>query len=131
MSPKDYQPLYNYGFDEFEKHCDFFLRPQDEAISSRERSEIAARYFAEQYPDHSEARYKGIRFSLAVTYLQKHIGEFEDFAVEGQKLGLVARPLMYALWRYYAAIPDEHLGNEPETELIQQFADEETRDRET
>lgn len=115
---------HKYGSGEFEEHCDFFLRHNKVALSTAELVAHWKRYFYQRYPNRSEALYKMLRFGAAFSYLQKHIGSFEDFAVEGEETGLVKRPLMHALWRYYGAIPDQHLRDEPETELIQTLAEE-------
>jgi hypothetical protein len=129
MNRSDYRPDYEYSFEEFVEHCDFFLQPFEVPMSSGERRKKSARYFAQRYADRREARYKATRFALAIAYLQRHITAFEEFSVAGKRVGLVTKPLMYALWAYYGAIPDDHLHEEPEVELIQNLACEAKREQ--
>jgi hypothetical protein len=123
MSAPPDTPEHRYSIAEFVGHFDHFVR---EGTSQA----ALLRYFSTHYPNNSEACYKMNRFGMAFSYLPRHLQEedFEQFVVldGGGRRGLVSRPLVVALARYFGPLPKECLNDEPSRELILKMAKEET-----
>ena len=112
-------PTYEYSIDEWVSHFDRVFRSPGQSS----KADLMG-YFRAQYPDGPEGWWKLKRFSDALAYLAQHSPDFEEFVVVHERRGLVSEPIVVALWRYYARIPDEHLGNAPDVEMIRGFAKE-------
>lgn len=117
---------YEYSSDEWMEHFDYFFRsPQGSG-----KTELL-RYFGAEYKHSgSEGCWKMNRCGTALAYLMRHLDDFEQFVVCHQhsetreRLALISAPIVFALWRYYGAIPDEHLQNEPDPEVILALAED-------
>jgi hypothetical protein len=59
--------------------------------------------------------------------MMRHLEDFEQFVVVSgeSRRGLVSRPLVVALARYFCPIPEEHLSDEADAALILKLAREE------
>ena len=119
----DYKPEYEYDADEFVADWDAYVHGSEAAPNT---DYAPKKHFAQKYPDPQEARYKLRRFAAATLYLQNHLSSLEEFSVVGQRLALVTLPLVLGLWRYYGAISDKHIRDEPDADSILRLAREES-----
>jgi len=118
-----YKPKHEYSSDEWVQHFDHFFR----SPRGSNKAELLS-YFGAQYRQSpSEGCWKMNRCGTALAYLMRHLAEFEEFVVTHEGRALVSAPIVLALGRYYAAIPDEHLDDEPNPEMILEYAREEAR----
>jgi len=121
MQAQPYTPEHRYSIDEFVSHFDYFAKSPEGT-----KRDALIHYFAAHYSDRSEALYKLNRFGTAFAYMMRHLKDFEQFSVVGEEgRAVVSRPLVVALARYFGEIPEEHLGDEPDTETISELAREE------
>ena len=122
MTETDYRPEYEYTADEFV--CDFDAWAVAAKAGESNTEYTPTGYFSARYSDPKEARYKLRRFGAALLYLQKHVRSqaFAEFLVSGEKLGLISRPLVEGLWRYFGGIPESRLKSEPSVDLIARLA---------
>ena len=116
-----YKPKYQYSTEEWIAHFDHFFHAPQESDK-----EGLLRYFHAQYQGNLEGCWKMNRFGMAWSYLMRHLEDFEKFVVVHEKRALVSAPIVLALWRYYGAIPNEHLADEPSADLIFRLASDET-----
>ena len=65
------------------------------------------------------------RCGTALAYLMRHLADFEKFVVVHEGRALISAPIVFALWRHYGPIPEEHLEDEPSPARILQLAEEE------
>jgi hypothetical protein len=109
----EYSPEYEYSIEEWMAHFELVFgaeRPPN-------RGELI-RYFASSYANQDEARWKHNRFACAHGYLIRHLSDLEKYVVKGERKALMKKPIAYGLWRYYGQIPEEHLQDEPEPQMI-------------
>ena len=121
MSEPFYTPDHIYSIDEFVGHFDYFV--QSPEGTSRES---LIRFFAMAYPNRSEGLYKLNRFGTAFAYMMRNLQKLDEFVVVGEEgKAVVAKPLVFAIARYFCPIPDVHLNDEHDPEIILEMAREE------
>jgi hypothetical protein len=117
-----YKPDYDYDKDAFIADWDAYAR----ATEGKSYSDYSPKkHFSQKYSDPKEALYKLRRFAAMISYLQNHPQLLMEFSDGDEHKALVTLPLLTSLWRYYGAIPDQHIRDEPEQELILRMAREE------
>lgn len=116
-----YTPEHEYTCDEFVDDFDHFVRSQKEMDGK-----MLIQYFGLKYSNNSEACYKYNRFILAYKFLLGNYEGLEKFVFAGTSgKALVSKPVVIGLWRYFGAIPREHLNEAPTIDLILQLSNEE------
>ena len=81
------------------------------------------------YPDDATAKWKGDRLLAAYLWLMRHYRELDQphVAVVGSSQFSITCHLAYALYRVWAAVPDEKLGGDPDVQRIIELAQEQAR----
>jgi len=114
-----YQPKFEYSMDEWLNHFEYFFQ----SPRGSQPGEMA-KYFCRQYKNRAEGLWKRNRCGTAMAYLMRHLNDFELFVVLHEREGVVSAPIVIALGRYYARIPDEYLNIEPAPGRILELAKE-------
>jgi hypothetical protein len=95
-------PPFDYSWAEFDEHMHRFL--------TEDESTDVESYFWGYYSRRDEAKWKMVRFVAACSFFQLNHGRFGNFYIKGGPDGkgvMVSPHLIGALWRYYAAAPDD------------------------
>jgi len=94
--------------------CDWYFEATKQWPTGLEAmgTEPSERHFSETRTDTLIANYCFRRFLLAVSFLQEHAPklDFGKALVIGTRLHLVSKHMVVTLYRFFAAIPDQALG---------------------
>jgi hypothetical protein len=82
-----------------------------------------------KYPDDPTAKWKGDRLLAAYLWVMRHYRELDvsHVAVVGSSQLFLTCHLAVALYRIWAAVPDEKLGGDPDVSWVIELAQEQAR----
>lgn len=106
-----------------------FQRMATAASSAHHAREMMEEFSYNKWPDDPTAKWKGDRLLAAHLWVLRHHQELDvrPVGLIGAGQIFITRELAGALYRIWAAVPDQKLGGDPEVAWVIELAREEVR----
>jgi hypothetical protein len=99
------------------------------AASPQECHQLMDDFLYQKYPDDPDARWKGVRLLAAHLWLLQHFRELDvsQVGIVGSSVFSITSHTAVALYRVFAAMPDDRLHQDVDASLVITLAQEQAR----